>query len=130
MRETPENHIVLGRLIHAFIRAGWSPPPPSSPIARHLLEDIADVRGPTDGAVATEAPLSPQQRVALTLTAAGMNGPETAEVMEISHETVRSHLKQARNRLGACTLAHAVAIALNEGIIDLPAEVPRRTLAA
>jgi DNA-binding CsgD family transcriptional regulator len=130
MHETPENHIVLGRLIHAFIRAGWNPPTPSSRIARHMLEDIEEARVTTDGHVATDAPLSPQQRVALSLTAAGMNGPETAEVMEISHETVRSHLKQARQRLGACTLAHAVAIALHEGIIDLPGEVSRKTLAA
>jgi DNA-binding CsgD family transcriptional regulator len=130
MHGTPKNHIVLGRLIHAFIRAGWNPPTPSSLVARHLLEDIAEARQTTDGNVVTDASLSPQQRVALTLTAAGMNGPETAEVMEISHETVRSHLKQARHRLGASTLAHAVAIGLNEGIIDLPGEVPRKTLAA
>jgi len=132
MHETPKNRAVLGRLMRAFIRAGWNPPSSSNSIAEQILEEIDDGGDSVEAHIATDPALglSAQQRVALTLTAVGMSGPEAAEVMDISHETVRSHLKQARSRLGACTLAHAVAIALNEGIIDLPEEELRKTLAA
>jgi DNA-binding CsgD family transcriptional regulator len=123
MTDKPDNHIILGKLVHAFIRAGWNPPPPSTRIVRHILEDMADGRDPMRGDVSIHnatLDLSPQQRAVLTLTAMGMAGPEAAEAMDISHETVRWHLKATRDRLGARNTAHAVAIALREEIIELP----------
>jgi len=133
MADKPKNHIILGKLVHAFIRAGWNPPPPSTRITRHMLEDMAEGRDPlhqrASRATAT-LDLSPQQRTALTLTAMGMAGPEAAEAMGIAHETVRSHLKKTRDRLGARNTAHAVAIALCEEMIDLPDGSPAKQLAA
>ena len=134
MQETPRKHIVLGKLVRAFIRAGWNPPPPSSRIAERLLEDIAercDQPEPTTARLAASLVLTPQQRTALTLTALGMTGREAAEAMDVSHETLRTHLKLAKNRLGASTLAHAVAIGLSDEIIAVPNDgAPARGLAA
>jgi DNA-binding CsgD family transcriptional regulator len=137
MQETQKNHVVLGKLIQAFIRAGWNPPTPSSRIAERILDDLAEVgagRG-RDSRHGDREPsstvLSPRQRAALTLTAIGMTGPKAAQAMDVSQETIKSHLKHARHRLGASTVAHAVAIALRDEIIALPDEAaPSKSLAA
>ena len=136
MQETPKNRIVLGKLIHAFIRAGWIPPTPSSRVASHILDDLAEVDAGEnrdsehDNHAPLSAVLSPQQRTALTLTAIGMTGPKAARAMHVSHETIRSHLKHARYRLGASTVAHAVAIALRDELIETSEAAPSKRLAA
>jgi DNA-binding CsgD family transcriptional regulator len=133
MTDKPKNHIIVGKLVHAFIRAGWNPPRPSTQIMRHILEDMADGRDPmhshTSICTAT-LDLSPQQRTVLTLTAMGMAGPDVARALGVSHETVRMHLKRTRARLGARNTAHAVAIALQAGIIELGDRTPGKQLAA
>lgn len=133
MTDKPKNHIILGKLVHAFIRAGWNPPRPSTRIAHHILEDMREGRDPVHRDVAIDAAtleLSPRQRTVLTLTAMGMEGPNVAKALGISHETVRWNLKKARSRLGARTTAHAVAVALRAGIIVLPRRPRRKQLAA
>jgi DNA-binding CsgD family transcriptional regulator len=136
MHEARRNHIVLGQLIHAFIRAGWNPPSPSSRIADHILDDLTEVdaersRGSRhDDHRASSTALSPRQRTALTLTAVGMTAPKAAQAMDVSPETIRSHLKHARHRLGAATVAQAVAIALRDEIIVVPDGAPTNSLAA
>jgi DNA-binding CsgD family transcriptional regulator len=136
VHESPKKHVMLGRLIHAFIRAGWNPPTPSSRVAQHLLDDLAEVGAGEGGGSGNGshrsscAALTPRERTALTLTAIGMTGPKAAEAMDVSHETIRSHLKQARHRLGASTVAHAVAIALRDEIIEPPHDAPTKNLAA
>ncbi len=67
MADKPKNHIILGKLVHAFIRAGWNPPLPSPRIAHHILEEMVEGRDPmhSDVSTATNATLdlSPQQRM-------------------------------------------------------------------
>ena len=136
MQKTPKDRVVLGKLVHAFIRAGWNPPTPSSRIAERILDDLEGVdagegRNSAHGNHGrSSAVLSPRQRTALTLTAVGMTGPKAAEAMDVSHETVKSHLKEARHRLGASTVAHAVAIALRQELIETPDDLPTKGLAA
>jgi DNA-binding CsgD family transcriptional regulator len=136
MQETRKNYVVLGKLIHAFIRAGWTPPRPSLRIDERIPDDLVEVDASErrafrhDNSRPSSAVLSPQQRTALTLTAIGMTGPKAAKVMSVSHETIRSHLKHARHRLGASTVAHAVAIALRDEIIEPPDEARTKSLAA
>lgn len=133
MTDKPKNHIVLGKLVHAFIRAGWNPPRPSTRIMRHILEDMADGRDPMHSHTSIRKAtldLSPQQRTVLTLTAMGVAGPDVATALGVSYETVRGHLKDTRARLGARNTAHAVAIALHAGIIELRDRPPGKQLAA
>jgi DNA-binding CsgD family transcriptional regulator len=55
----------------------------------------------------------------LGLLALGHTGEEIAEELGISPETVRNHLRGAREKLGARTRAQAIALALSRGLIKL-----------
>ena len=68
---------------------------------------------------ARPASLTPREREILSLVALGITGEEIAECLVISAETVRTHLRNARAKLGAKTKAHAVALALSRGLLRL-----------
>jgi PAS domain S-box-containing protein len=61
------------------------------------------------------AVLSYRQREIVRLVALGRTGPEIADELQITHNTVRTHLRNAMNRMGARSRAHLVAKALAEG---------------
>lgn len=63
------------------------------------------------------APLSPRQIEVLELAADGLDNGRIAAVLGISEETVKTHWKHARYRLGARNGKHAVAVALSRGLI-------------
>ena len=64
--------------------------------------------------------LTPRQREVLGLLASGLTGPETASKLFVSPATVRTHVQNAREALGAKTSTQAVAEALIRGEIDWP----------
>jgi PAS domain S-box-containing protein len=59
--------------------------------------------------------LSDRQREIVRLVALGRTGPEIADELQITHNTVRTHLRNGMNRMGARSRAHLVAKALAEG---------------
>jgi PAS domain S-box-containing protein len=59
--------------------------------------------------------LSPREREIVHLVALGRSGPEIAEDLGIAHDTVRTHVRNAMEKLGARSRAHMVAKALGEG---------------
>jgi len=59
--------------------------------------------------------LTPREREIVHLVALGAAGPEIATELQISHETVRTHVRNAMGKLGARSRAHLVARALAEG---------------
>jgi PAS domain S-box-containing protein len=61
------------------------------------------------------ATLSARQREIVRLVALGRTGPEIADELQITHHTVRTHLRNGMNRMGARSRAHLVAKALAEG---------------
>jgi DNA-binding NarL/FixJ family response regulator len=61
--------------------------------------------------------LSPREREVLDLLAQGLNGEEVAARLILSPETVRTHVRNAMDKLEANTRVHAVAIALRQGEI-------------
>jgi PAS domain S-box-containing protein len=63
-------------------------------------------------------PLTPREREVLTLIARGLTSEQIAERLVVSGETVRTHARNALAALSARTRAHAVAIALQRGLID------------
>jgi DNA-binding CsgD family transcriptional regulator len=53
------------------------------------------------------------------MLALGATGPEVAEALYLSPETVRSHTRTARRKLGARTRSQALALAIKSGQIDV-----------
>jgi DNA-binding NarL/FixJ family response regulator len=62
--------------------------------------------------------LSPREREILELLSKGRSGEEAAADLGLSSETVRTHVRNAMNKLGAGTRVHAVALALQRGEIN------------
>jgi PAS domain S-box-containing protein len=56
--------------------------------------------------------LSPREREILGLLARGLTGEQIAARLVLSPETVRTHIRNAREKLGASTRVEAVAVAL------------------
>jgi DNA-binding NarL/FixJ family response regulator len=61
--------------------------------------------------------LSPREREILDGIARGLRGEDIASQLSISPETVRTHVRNAMEKLETHTRAHAVAIALRQGEI-------------
>jgi PAS domain S-box-containing protein len=61
------------------------------------------------------ASLSNREREIVRLVALGSTGPEIADELQISHHTVRAHVRNSMTRLGARSRAHLVAKVLAEG---------------
>jgi DNA-binding CsgD family transcriptional regulator len=62
-------------------------------------------------------PLSAREREVLGMLAEGLSGAAIAERLVLSPETVRTHVRNAMDKLGASTRSQAVALALEEGQI-------------
>jgi PAS domain S-box-containing protein len=56
--------------------------------------------------------LSPREREILGMLARGLTGEQIAERLVLSPETIRTHIRNAREKLGASTRVEAVTIAL------------------
>jgi PAS domain S-box-containing protein len=61
--------------------------------------------------------LSRREREIVHLVALGNTGPEIADELHISHDTVRTHARNAMLKVGARSRAHLVAKALGDGLI-------------
>lgn len=64
----------------------------------------------SEGATLSRRELEIVRHVAL-----GLSGPEIAEALDIAHDTVRTHVRNAMEKMGARSRAHLVAKALGEG---------------
>jgi PAS domain S-box-containing protein len=94
------------------------PPPGAEMPKRDEFDAVAN--GPESGdREARGQQLTPREREVITLLALGLTGAEIAERLVLSPETVRIHVRNARQRLGARTRAHAIALALEAGAITL-----------
>ncbi|WP_454634475.1 response regulator transcription factor [Bradyrhizobium cenepequi] len=71
----------------------------------------------TSVAVEDAATLSQRERQCLAWAARGKTLAEAAVLMDITPRTVAFHLENARRKLGAVTIAHAVAQAVRRGLL-------------
>jgi two-component system, NarL family, response regulator LiaR len=117
--ERPERHIAS-----AALQAGAS-----AYVAR--TAGTAELRRAVDAASAQETYVDPgvppkgsrgkltqRQRQILQLLADGESTTVAARELDLSEETVKTHIKTALSRLNARNRTHAVAIALRECLID------------
>lgn len=68
-------------------------------------------------AVEKQRSLSAREREIIELLAGGLTGEEVAERLFLSAETVKTHIRNALNKLEARNRVHGIAIALREGLI-------------
>jgi PAS domain S-box-containing protein len=66
---------------------------------------------------AREGELTARQREIVRHVALGSSGPEIAAELQISHDTVRTHVRNAMATVGARSRAHLVAKSLGEGLV-------------
>jgi DNA-binding NarL/FixJ family response regulator len=71
-------------------------------------------------ATRTQKGLSNREREIMDLLARGLTGEQVAERLHLSPETIKTHIRNAMNKLEANTRVHAIAIALREGFISAP----------
>jgi PAS domain S-box-containing protein len=95
--------VVTGRRLVLFVALS------TSRWGRHFRRDV--------DATATAEPLSRREREIVRLIAGGASGPEIAGQLHISHDTVRTHVRNAMTKLGARSRAQLVAKSLGEGHI-------------
>lgn len=67
---------------------------------------------------AAELRLTRRERDVLELLARGLRQEQIASQLGIGAETVRSHVRNASDRLAAANATQAVAIAIRHGLID------------
>lgn len=117
MRRDPEGsaRILRGRAVVSLMRAGWRPPPLTDDQAARLIDDMARI-----GNVRRRSNvLSATERYTLALIARGETVEGVAEREGKSRETVKTQQKNIRRKLGARNSAHAVALALRAGELEL-----------
>jgi DNA-binding CsgD family transcriptional regulator len=82
----------------------------------------------THAARASKPPsLTNREREILALLAQGLRGSEVAVRLDVSSETVKTHIRNARGKLGARTRIQAVVIALDAGLLAEPQGVVKAT---
>jgi DNA-binding NarL/FixJ family response regulator len=70
-----------------------------------------------DSASQSDGALTPRQRDVLQLAALGMSNRQIGEQLSIAEQTVKNHLTAAMRRLSRHDRSHAVAVAIDEGLI-------------
>lgn len=86
-------------------------------VAAYLAEPGQDTRALRPARRAGQ--LTRREQESLRLVAMGMTTTAAAEQLGISPETVRTHVRNAMNKLGARTRAQAIAVAMRDG--EIPA---------
>ena len=61
--------------------------------------------------------LSPREREVTRMLASGLTGAQIARRLELSPETVRTHIRNAMDHIGATTRAQLVALAVSHGMV-------------
>jgi DNA-binding NarL/FixJ family response regulator len=117
----------VANAVRELVRGGV---PMSSPVSRIVLgrarrssAQMAAVMPATESA---EALLTPRQREILKLLANGHSYEDIGVALDLSVNTVRSHVRALYERLGASTKVEAVLIGIELGILDeRPTRPPR-----
>ena len=82
---------------------------------RHIPREVAEALAEH----VTDDALSSREIAVLRHVATGNANKRIAQQLAISEETVKAHMKNIMNKLGANDRTHAVTIALKRGIIDI-----------
>jgi len=62
--------------------------------------------------------LSPREKAVIDWLRKGKSNPDIAAIMDISERTVKFHISNIMQKLDASSRTHAVAIAIEQGLLD------------
>lgn len=93
-------------------------------VAASLLGDLRDARQQGWRANVTREELTGRELEVLAALTQGMSVHDIAEQLHISPDTVETHLKNARAKLGVSSRLEAVVEALRMGLVDPPDRLP------
>ena len=117
--ERPERHLASAALqagASAYVARTTGPAQLRLAVgAASAQESFVDPSVPPKG---SRGKLTRRQRQILQLLADGESTTVAARELDLSEETVKTHIKTALARLGARNRTHAVAIALRESLVD------------
>jgi DNA-binding NarL/FixJ family response regulator len=117
--ERPERHIASAAMqagASAYVARTTGPATLRKAVdAAAAQESFVDPAVPPKG---SRGKLTRRQRQILQLLANGESTTVAARELDLSEETVKTHMKNAMARLGAKNRTHAVSIALRECLID------------
>jgi DNA-binding CsgD family transcriptional regulator len=89
------------------------------PLIQAASARICELSPAIEGRAGPTARLTDREAEVLRWAARGKTMQETAEILSINRRTVEKTLENAMNKLGAANKAHAVAMALLQGLIAL-----------
>lgn len=92
---------------------------PGVHVAAYFAEPGQDGRAARPSRARRSGQLTRREQESLRLVAVGMTTVAAADQLGISPETVRTHVRNAMNKLGARTRAQAIALAMRDG--EIPA---------
>ena len=117
--ERPERHIANAALqagASAYVARTAEPAELRRAVAAAAAqESFVDPAVPPKG---SRGKLTRRQRQILQLLANGESTTVAARELDLSEETIKTHMKNALARLGAKNRSHAIAIAMRECLID------------
>lgn len=85
-----------------------------------LIRRVEQLRAESEGRRMPREVLTPREREIFQMLAKGLRGPEIAARLVLSPETIRTHVQNGVQRLGARNRVQAVAIAVARGEINVP----------
>jgi DNA-binding NarL/FixJ family response regulator len=91
-------------------------------VAGELYVDprLRDALPPVRASVERTPALSKREREVMDHLSQGLTGEQVAELLFLSAETVKTHVRNAMGKLDASTRVHAIALAMRDGEIDGP----------
>jgi DNA-binding CsgD family transcriptional regulator len=128
----PDQRDEVGRLwaqlmVDRRLVTGWAVPQADGSVVGIEVVATADLPGPGRHLVVCLPPsrpraagrMSPRELEVTALLARGLSGEQIAERLYLSPETVRTHIRNAMERMEAHTRAQLVALALEGDLISL-----------
>jgi DNA-binding CsgD family transcriptional regulator len=85
--------------------------------ASFAIMRIETLVGPDPSRISSPAQLTPRECAVLRMVAAGRDLKTIAEALELGEETIRTHLRKAKAKLGARNRTQAVAEAIRQNLI-------------
>jgi DNA-binding CsgD family transcriptional regulator len=116
--------VFWGRVVKAFLKAGWNPPDPGAKVTDAIVGAIKAIEAYGEAALphrrspsVDEEDLTARELEVMMLLADGYQMKDVAAQLGLAIQTVKFHQQKAARKLGARNTVHAVALLFRRGSI-------------